>query len=111
MALKDFNLQIKQGEFICVIGEVGSGKSSLLSAIIGDLLYANPDFMIANGEEYTTLDMRKAIVAHSQLEIAPKEAPIRVSEKIAYVQQVPWIQNKTIKQNILFGLEYDEDLY
>ena len=24
---------------------------------------------------------------------------------------MPWIQNKTIKENILFGLEYDEDLY
>ena len=65
MALKDFHLQIKQGEFVCVIGDVGSGKSSLLSSIIGDLLYANPTFMKANGEDYTSKDMRKAIVAHS----------------------------------------------
>jgi len=49
LALKALNLQIKQGEFVCVIGDVGSGKSSLLSAVIGDLLYCNPMFMTAYG--------------------------------------------------------------
>ena len=28
---------MKQGEFVCVIGDIGSGKSSLLSALIGDM--------------------------------------------------------------------------
>jgi Fe-S cluster assembly ATPase SufC len=37
--LKNLNLKIKKGEFVCIIGDVGSGKSSLLSALIGDLLY------------------------------------------------------------------------
>jgi hypothetical protein len=35
---------------VCVIGDVGSGKSSLLSSIIGDLLYCNPIFMTAHSE-------------------------------------------------------------
>jgi len=39
ITLKDINLTIKRGEFVCIIGDVGSGKSSLLSTIIGDLLY------------------------------------------------------------------------
>ena len=39
LSLKDIDLQIKAGEFVCIIGEVGAGKSSLLKAIIGDLLY------------------------------------------------------------------------
>jgi ABC-type bacteriocin/lantibiotic exporter with double-glycine peptidase domain len=30
---------------------------------------------------------------------------------VAYVQQQPWIQNKSIKENILFGIEYDEARY
>ena len=42
LTLKDLDITIKQGEFVCIIGDVGSGKSSLLNAIVGDLLYADP---------------------------------------------------------------------
>lgn len=38
VCLKDIDLKIKKGQFVCIIGKVGSGKSSLLSALIGDLL-------------------------------------------------------------------------
>ena len=34
LLLKDINLQIKKGEHIGIIGEVGSGKTCLLNAII-----------------------------------------------------------------------------
>lgn len=37
MALKNLDLEINRGEFVCLIGDVGSGKSSLLSALLGDL--------------------------------------------------------------------------
>ncbi|MGB5919810.1 ABC transporter ATP-binding protein [Arcobacter sp.] len=33
IALKNINLQIKKGEFICLIGESGSGKTTLLSIL------------------------------------------------------------------------------
>jgi ABC-type lipoprotein export system ATPase subunit len=42
-------LSIKHGEFVCIIGDVGSGKSSLLSALIGDLLYIDEDFLKTYG--------------------------------------------------------------
>ena len=45
LALRDINLNIKQGEFVCIIGDVGSGKSSLLNAMIGDLQYLDPSFL------------------------------------------------------------------
>lgn len=35
--LKDVNIDIKQGEFIYLIGRVGSGKSSLLKTLYGEL--------------------------------------------------------------------------
>ncbi|KAJ2062021.1 ABC transporter C member 13 [Coemansia sp. S146] len=31
--------------------------------------------------------------------------------KIAYLEQQPWIMNATLRANILFGREYDEDYY
>jgi len=36
-ALKDINLQVQQGEFICVIGHSGCGKSTLLNMVSGFL--------------------------------------------------------------------------
>ena len=39
ITLKDIDFEVRKGEFICVIGDVGSGKSSLLNSIIGDLIY------------------------------------------------------------------------
>ena len=41
--LKEVDFQIKKGEFVCIVGDVGSGKSSLLSALIGDLLLLEDD--------------------------------------------------------------------
>ena len=41
VTLKEIELQVKKGEFVCIIGDVGSGKSSILSTIIGDLIPIN----------------------------------------------------------------------
>jgi ABC-type multidrug transport system fused ATPase/permease subunit len=41
----------------------------------------------------------------------PSDAPIVIADTVAYVQQNPWIQNKTIRDNILFGLPYEEEKY
>ncbi len=79
--LKNINLSIKKSEFICIIGEVGSGKSSLLQAILNNLLPMSDDSKI-----YT-------------------------NGTISYASQIPWIQNATVKNNILFNLPYDESRY
>lgn len=39
ITLKSINLKVKRGEFVAIIGEVGSGKSSLISALIGDMIF------------------------------------------------------------------------
>jgi len=70
--LKDINLVINKGEFVCIIGEVGSGKSSLLQSFLNCLIPLT---------EYSK---------------------IYVNDVVAYVSQIPWIQYKTIKDNILF---------
>lgn len=44
MTLKEMNFTIKKGEFVTVIGDVGSGKSSLLSALIGEMLSCDKQF-------------------------------------------------------------------
>lgn len=35
--LRNINLQVEQGQLVAVVGTVGSGKSSLLSALLGEM--------------------------------------------------------------------------
>ena len=35
--LRDINIEVKQGQLVCIVGRVGSGKSSLLSALLGEM--------------------------------------------------------------------------
>ncbi|WKX94652.1 hypothetical protein Q1695_011711 [Nippostrongylus brasiliensis] len=77
--LQDINLGAEQGSFVAVVGQVGSGKSSLLNALLGEM-----------GK------LRGRIGLHG---------------KVAYVPQVPWIQNMTLRDNILFGRPFDKKKY
>ena len=48
--LKNIDLKVKKGEFVCIIGDVGSGKTNLLNAINGELLFV-PESSIAQARE------------------------------------------------------------
>ncbi|GAO49019.1 hypothetical protein SAICODRAFT_7613 [Saitoella complicata NRRL Y-17804] len=77
--LEDIDFKVKRGEFVCIVGAVGSGKSSLLSAIVGDMTTVNGEITIAG--------------------------------TVGYCPQQAWIQNTTVKDNILFGQEFDQARY
>ena len=77
--LKDINLQIPHGSLTAVVGKVGAGKSSLLSALLG--------------------------------EIRKIRGEVHIQGRTAYVAQLPWIQNKILKENILFDKKYDKKKY
>jgi ABC-type sugar transport system ATPase subunit len=49
--LKDIDLEIKKGEFVCIIGDVGSGKTNLLNALLGEMLYLREDMITEAGSE------------------------------------------------------------
>lgn len=66
----------KENELIAVIGTVGSGKSSFLSAILGEMVQLQGE----RGVQGTT----------------------------AYCAQTPWIQNLTLRQNVLFATPASE---
>jgi len=37
--LKDLDIKVKKGSFVVIIGETGSGKTSLLNAMIGEMIH------------------------------------------------------------------------
>jgi ATP-binding cassette, subfamily C (CFTR/MRP), member 1 len=44
--LEDINLSVAKGQLLGVLGRVGSGKSSLLSAIIGDMFRRDGEIVV-----------------------------------------------------------------
>lgn len=78
-AVMDVHLNVRRGELLAVIGSVGSGKSSLLGALAGDM-------RLTAGEVW-------------------------MGTTRAFCPQYAWIQNTSVRNNILFGTEYDEEWY
>ena len=77
--LHDINLSISRDELLAVIGTVGSGKSSLLAALAGD--------------------MRRTA------------GRVALGASRAYCSQYAWIQNTSLRENILFGKDLDPEWY
>ncbi|XP_062861185.1 multidrug resistance-associated protein 5 [Trichomycterus rosablanca] len=73
------DLTIQKGKLVGICGSVGSGKTSLISAILGQM---------------TIL-----------------EGTVAVDGDFAYVAQQAWILNATLRDNILFGKNYEEERY
>ncbi|XP_054420019.1 cystic fibrosis transmembrane conductance regulator [Pteronotus mesoamericanus] len=77
--LKDINFQIERGQLLAIAGSTGSGKTSLLMMLMGEL--------------------------------EPSEGKIKHSGRISFCSQFSWIMPGTIKENIIFGVCYDEYRY
>ncbi|ETM41303.1 hypothetical protein L914_12915, partial [Phytophthora nicotianae] len=77
--LSQVNLRVQKGDLVIVHGPVASGKSSLCTALLGEM--------------------------HKM------EGSVFVRGRVAYYSQETWIQNMTIRDNILFGLRYNKKKY
>ncbi|XP_051770130.1 ATP-binding cassette sub-family C member 3 isoform X4 [Ctenopharyngodon idella] len=77
--LDNINVMVPQGSLLAVVGHVGCGKTSLVSALLG--------------------------------EMEKLEGQISIRGSVAYVPQQAWIQNCTLRDNILFGRPYVEQKY
>ncbi len=81
--LRDLDCRVAPGALVQVIGEVGAGKTSLLSAVLGGMLEVQ-------GEKTSTASLHG---------------------RVAYAAQAPWVRNTTVRDNILFGQPFEEDWY
>ena len=106
ICLKSLNLEVRKGEFMCIIGDVGSGKSSLLNSLLGDLMCVGSEFLEENKHEKMGKEFYEKLKAHSNTHYSKQYAPVHIYSDLCYVQQNPWIQNMSIRDNILFDLPY-----
>ncbi|KAI1384101.1 putative ATP-binding cassette transporter protein [Hypoxylon trugodes] len=96
--LRDINIIFPKGELSIISGKTGSGKSLLLAAILGEIDILNGSISVP----------RAPSQGHDQK--ANRDNWI-IPGAIAFVAQIPWIENATVKENILFGLPYDAYRY
>lgn len=84
IVLKSISLEIKKGELVFIIGDVGCGKSSLLRCLLNDM------YLCDNQE------IKKVLT---------------INGTISYVSQTPWIQNATLMDNIILFKPMKPELY
>ena len=77
--LNNINIRVDPGTLVSIVGQVGTGKSSFLMAMLGEMERHRGD--------------------------------ARLQGSIAFVPQIAWMQNETLKNNILFGAPEDPHRY
>ncbi|RUS20390.1 hypothetical protein BC937DRAFT_95314 [Endogone sp. FLAS-F59071] len=82
VTLQDINLEFPRGQLSIICGPVGSGKTSLLLALLGEM-------KLVSGRKFLP----------------------RPIESVAFVSQQVWLQNASIRENITFGLPFDKPRY
>ncbi|XP_044572437.1 multidrug resistance-associated protein 1 isoform X1 [Drosophila ananassae] len=79
ITLRNINIEVRKSSLVALVGTVGSGKSSVVQAFLG--------------------------------EMEKLAGVVNTVGKLAYVPQQAWIQNATVRDNILFGQTYDRKRY
>lgn len=87
ITLHDLDFHIPAGSIVAVVGQVGSGKSSFLSALLGEM---EP--------------------IHDSKVYMPQPDHVEPGF-VSYCAQTPWVVNDTLRGNVLFGREYIEERY
>ncbi|KAI1739122.1 P-loop containing nucleoside triphosphate hydrolase protein [Xylaria scruposa] len=98
--LRNVNVTFPKGELSVISGKTGSGKSLMLAAILGEV-----DLLSG------TISKPRAPPLHERHDAKANKGDWIITGAIAYVAQIPWIENATVRDNILFGLPYDPDRY
>lgn len=94
--LIDVDVEFSIGQLNVIAGPTGSGKTSLLMALLGEMQLLGGTVYIPGGS--VRQDLRP-------------DPATGLTESVAYCAQQAWLVNATIKENILFASPYDEERY
>lgn len=94
--LMDLDLRFEVGNLNVIVGPTGSGKTSLLMALLGEMTKLKGDVYLPGGR------------SREDLKLDPETG---LTESIAYCAQQAWLVNGTVKDNIVFASHFDAKRY
>jgi ABC-type multidrug transport system fused ATPase/permease subunit len=94
--LMELNLKFRVGKLNVVVGPTGSGKTSLLMGLLGEMTKLKGEVYLPGG------------VCREDLTPDPDTG---LTESIAYCAQQAWLVNGTVKDNIVFASEFNQKRY
>ena len=107
-AIYDFDLKVKKGDFIFVIGASGSGKSTLIKMLYREEKPTNGSIMLG-GVNVAKLKNRKVYkirrkigIVFQDFKLLPK---LTVYENVAFALEIIGLPSKEIRQKTLKALE------
>ncbi|MCI8771538.1 MAG: cell division ATP-binding protein FtsE [Lachnospiraceae bacterium] len=107
-ALKDINLSVQKGEFIFVVGSSGSGKSTFIKTLLGEVQAASGKLLVA---KHNLSKMRRKELPYYRRTLGVVFQEFRllddrnVFENVALAQRVVGVSNEKIRRNVLQMLE------
>jgi ATP-binding cassette subfamily C (CFTR/MRP) protein 2 len=99
LVLDNISLTIRKGELVVICGDVGSGKSSFLAAVLGEIYKTDPPATVSENESAEETDFGIG------------QGRVQVGGRIAYVGEEAWVLRGSVRDNILFGSPYDKQRY
>ncbi len=91
IVLKDVNLQVNEGDFVYIIGKVGSGKSSLLKTMYCELDHSSPE--------------KAEVLGRDVNDIRRKDVPALRREMGIIFQDFQLLHDRSVKKNLEFVLK------
>jgi ABC-type multidrug transport system fused ATPase/permease subunit len=90
--LKNIHLRVRDGEFVAVVGEVGSGKSMLLLSLLGETGAVMDEYLV-DGEDASAMSLQD------------------LRKNFAYVPQEGFIMSASLRENVafLYDIESERD--
>lgn len=93
--LRNLNIDFKIGKLNVIVGPTGSGKTSLLMALLGEMEKISGEIYLPGFQPKEELKVDKD----------------GLTESVAYCSQAAWLLNDTIKNNIVFAAPFNKDRY
>ena len=107
-ALKDINLSVQKGEFMFVVGSSGSGKSTFIKTLLGEVKAASGRLLVAK-HDLGRMKRRELPYYRRTLGVVFQEFRLRddrnVYENVALAQRVIGVSSDKVRRNVMQMLE------